>query len=74
MKNYKTNPELMNWPWVESPFFNTLIDSQDLTEEQKKVAREFNENGYIILDLGLTDEQIENFKNEIFRSFKFFLF
>jgi len=65
MENYKTNPDLLNWPWVESPFFNTLIDSQDLTEEQKKIAREFNENGYIILDLGLTEEQIDNFKNEI---------
>lgn len=55
----------MNQPWVESPFFKTLIESQNLTDEQKKIANDFNENGYIILDLGLDDEQINDFKNEI---------
>lgn len=65
MKDYKTNTELINWPWVESPFFDTLIQSQNLTEDEKKIARDFNENGYIILDLGLTDQQLINLKNEI---------
>lgn len=65
MKNYKTNHELLNWPWVESPFFNDLIDNMGLTEEEKEIAIKFNKDGYIVLDLGLSDDEITEFKNEI---------
>ena len=65
MKNYKTNSELLNWPWVESPFFNDLIKNSDLTEEEKEIAIKFNKDGYVVLDLGLSDEEIEELKNEI---------
>jgi hypothetical protein len=65
MKNYKTNSELVNWPWVESPFFNDLIKNSDLTEEEKEIAIKFNKDGYVVLDLGLSDEEIEELKNEI---------
>lgn len=65
MKNYKTNHELLNWPWVESPFFNDLINNMDLTEEEKEIAIKFNKDGYIVLDLGLSDDEITEFKNEI---------
>lgn len=65
MKNYKENSELMNWPWVESPFFNDLIKNSNLTNEEKEIAIKFNKDGYIVLDLGLTDEEIERLKTEI---------
>ena len=65
MKNYKENSELMNWPWVESPFFNDLIKHSDLTEDEKEIAIKFNKDGYVVLDLGLTDEEIEKLKSEI---------
>ncbi len=65
MKNYKENSELMNWPWVESPFFNDLIKNSNLTNEEKEIAIKFNQDGYIVLDLGLTDEEIERLKTEI---------
>ena len=67
MKNYKQDSDAMNWPWFESPFFNELIKHQDLTEEQKELVYKLNRDGYIVLDLGLTDEQINNFKKEIDR-------
>jgi ectoine hydroxylase-related dioxygenase (phytanoyl-CoA dioxygenase family) len=65
MKNYKENSELMNWPWTESPFFNDLIKNSNLNEEEKEIAIKFNQDGYIILDLGLTDDEIEELKSEI---------
>lgn len=65
MKNYKENFDLMNWPWIESPFFNELVKHQNLTEEQKEMAYKLNRDGYIVFDLNLTDEQIDNFKEEI---------
>ena len=42
MKNYKTDYGATNWPWIESPFFNDLIDHQDLTDEEKILAKQFN--------------------------------
>ena len=65
MRNFKENHNETNWPWVESPFFNELINHQGLSEKEIEIARKFNEDGYVIFDLGLTDEQIDNFKKEI---------
>jgi hypothetical protein len=65
MRNFKQNHEEMNWPWVESPFFNELIKHQSLDEKNTELAKKFNEDGYVILDLNLSDEQIESFRNEI---------
>ena len=67
MKNYKQNSEATNWPWIESPFFNELIKHQNLTDEQRELSQKINQDGYVILDLGLSDEQIDNFKKEIDR-------
>jgi hypothetical protein len=65
MRNFKTNHDETVWPWVESPFFKELIKHQDLTDEQKEVATKYNEDGYIILDLGLSDEEIDELIKEI---------
>jgi hypothetical protein len=65
MKNYKENHEELNWPWVESPFFNELIKHQELTDEQKELAIKFNKDGYAVIDLNLTDEEIERCKTDV---------
>jgi hypothetical protein len=65
MRNFKANTKEMNWPWVESPFFKELVNHQNLTDVEKEIATKFNNDGYIIVDLELTDNQIESFKNEI---------
>ncbi len=67
MKNYKTDYGATNWPWIESPFFNDLINHQDLTDEEKILAKQFNEYGYILLDLELSDDEINEIRNEIDR-------
>lgn len=65
MKNYKQDSTILNWPWIESPFFKDLLEHQNLTEEQKEMAVKLNKEGYLIVDLNLTDEQIELCKLEI---------
>ena len=65
MRNFSTNHDETNWPWVESPFFKELIKHQELTDEEKEVATKYNEDGYIILDLGLSDEEIDELIKEI---------
>ena len=65
MKNYTQKSEELNWPWVESPFFNELLEHQGLTDEQKELATKFNKDGYVIIDLGLTDEEIEQCKTDV---------
>lgn len=65
MRNFTENHDEMNWPWVESPFFNELVKHQNLSPEDEKLARKFNEDGYIVLDLELSDSELIEFKKEI---------
>ncbi|HWZ03695.1 MAG TPA: phytanoyl-CoA dioxygenase family protein [Mucilaginibacter sp.] len=38
-----------NLPWVESPFFEELLNSKELSEEQIKLAREYHKNGFVVV-------------------------
>ena len=65
MKKYQTNPGAMSWPLCESPFFYDLIKNIEMTDAEREMAIQFHENGYIILDLGFTDAQLDEIKTEI---------
>jgi len=67
-KNFKTDKNALRIPWVESPFFYDLLDSSEISEEQKKMAINFHENGYIILDLELSDNFIDEINSDVFSS------
>lgn len=49
----------MNRPWIDSPFFPTLLQSCELDRETREQVRFFAENGYVIVDPGIPDETIE---------------
>jgi hypothetical protein len=66
MKNYFTNPTALDIPWIESPFFNYLLEAGNYTEEEKTFIRDFNEKGYTVIDLELTDEYIDNLLQGVF--------
>ena len=51
--------EAMDIPWVESPFFETLLEQSDLDEEQRRLARQYSEKGYVIIDTEIPDAVIE---------------
>lgn len=67
MKSYKKDTDATNWPWCESPFFYELLDQQNLSDEDKQFAINFHEKGYAIIDLDLSDYDINEIKNEIDR-------
>jgi ectoine hydroxylase-related dioxygenase (phytanoyl-CoA dioxygenase family) len=41
---------LFTWPWVESPFFRSILASRSLEPEWRRLAEEYHEHGYLILD------------------------
>lgn len=61
MKNYFTDKNALDIPWVESPFFTELLNNSDYTTEEKDLLESFNKNGYVVIDLELTD----NFINDL---------
>src|ERR1700729_3181699 len=38
-----------NLPWIESPFFEEILKTKNLTAEQSRLVREYNEQGYVVL-------------------------
>ena len=57
--------DAMNIPWVESPLFNSTLQQLKISDEQKRLATKFHQDGYVILDLGLSEEFIDNLKTDI---------
>ena len=55
MKNYKSDKKAMDIPWVESPFFDSLLQNSSHTDEEKKLLKEYNEKGYLVIVLNLKD-------------------
>jgi hypothetical protein len=51
--------EAMQIPWVESPFFHTLLERSDLDEEQRQLARQYSEEGYVVIDAEIPDAVID---------------
>ena len=37
MNNFKPSNDSLDIPWIESPFFNQLLEKSDLTDKQKEV-------------------------------------
>jgi hypothetical protein len=66
MKNYFIDKTALDIPWVESPFFNQLLESSNYTEEEKVILKEYNEKGYLVIDLELTDEYIDSLLQGVF--------
>ena len=59
MSNYFIDKHLLDIPWIESPFFYQLLESdKNLTQEQKEMCIKYHENGYLIIDLELNDAVI----------------
>lgn len=49
----------MNRPWIDSPFFPSLLETAGLDEETREQVRFFAENGYVIVDPRIPDATIE---------------
>lgn len=55
----------MNTPWVESPFFKELLDSKNLSEKNKQLAIDYNENGFVVIPNLISESEIDAIKSDM---------
>jgi ectoine hydroxylase-related dioxygenase (phytanoyl-CoA dioxygenase family) len=51
--------ELKNRPWIDSPFFPSLVEAAGLDPETRKLVEHYAEHGYVIIDPQIAPETIE---------------
>lgn len=59
MKNYNTDKNALDIPWIESPFFYDLLESSNYTEDEKDILIKYHTDGYIVIDLELDEKFID---------------
>ena len=59
------NSKDTSYPWVESPFFDLILKSKKISTYYKKLAKEFNRDGYIVIDLKLKNKFIDKINYDI---------
>lgn len=69
-KNDYLNKNSMSMPWVESPFFDSILENMDVSDELRDLAKKYNKDGYVILDLNLTDDYISEINNDVSKILK----
>ena len=65
MKNYFTDKTAMDIPWIESPFFYKILEQCDYTDSEKELLIKYHEDGYVVIDLNITDEYIAQIRKDI---------
>ncbi len=55
----------MNLPWVESPFFQQILQSKKLSQQDAKLATDYNEKGYVVIKNIFSEELIEDVKKDM---------
>ncbi len=62
---YFNDKNALNVPWTESPFFSQLIQNCNHTQNEEHIAKKFNKNGYVIIDLQLTDKECNDITDDV---------
>lgn len=61
IEKFYTDPNLMSMPFCENPFFEGLLERRhELTLKQKQDLIFFHREGYLIIDLEVTEELLDN--------------
>ena len=55
----------MNLPWVESPFFSEIVQTKKLSDEDKKIATIYNENGFVVIPNLIDNDTIDQIKSDM---------
>ena len=63
--DYFNNKSATNIPWVESPFFYDIVENLALSKKEKEMAIKYHEQGYLVIDLELKDNFIENLISDV---------
>jgi ectoine hydroxylase-related dioxygenase (phytanoyl-CoA dioxygenase family) len=59
-----------NLPWIESPFFYTLLKNSSLSEEDKNFVKFFAEEGYVVFDTGIDHQILDEIVSELAPAFE----
>lgn len=59
MKDYKTQKNAMDIPWIESPFFPVLLYNSEYTPDEIEMLTTYHNKGYLVIDLELSQESID---------------
>jgi hypothetical protein len=52
-------------PWVESPFFESILHARQLSSEQERVARQYHDQGYAVLEGLLSEAEAQQVVREV---------
>jgi len=63
--DYLSDPELTTMPWLSSPFAHSLINMSGLNDKQKHYCRKFANDGYIVVDLDLSGDELSVIINDM---------
>ena len=55
----------MNLPWVESPFFEKILQEKNLPSDQEDLARVYHKDGYIVLKNVFSEAEIDKVVSEM---------
>lgn len=69
-ESFFDKPQVMNTPWVESPFFRTLLESAAPDAEMRDLAVKYAKHGYVIIDPKIPSEILEGAAKDLEGRFK----
>jgi hypothetical protein len=69
--NLLKQAESLGVPWLDSPFFGTLLEHAELDAEMKSFVRTFSEQGYIVFDPKIPNSWIDGAREEVRDKFYF---
>lgn len=67
-KNYFEQKNLLNIPWIESPFFYDLLGNSELSDKDKEICKHYYEEGYVIIDLELENSVINDIVSDMYKA------
>lgn len=65
MGKYLTDKSSLDIPWIESPFFYKLLEQGNYTSAEREMLVKYHEDGYVVIDLNLSDEYIDQIRIDI---------
>ena len=68
MKNFSKDKHALSIPWVESPFFYELLKNSNLSDKEKEMCINYHEKGYAIIDLNLSDNEIQQVVDDMYKA------
>ena len=68
--DFSKNKKALKMPWVESPFFNSILVNEKIEPNLKILAQKFHNDGYIIIDLEEPDSFYDKIISDIDKKLK----